>query len=495
MPDIDRSIPIPIYYQLVTLIKHQIEAGVLQPGDRLPTEAEICEQYDISRNPVQRAMRELEAEGVIVRYARRGTFIRHAKTETIHLRVVIPDTRVPVPNAHWQWPLERAVERWSKRHPEAELVIDYDTIPLADLYNTLAYAIAEGSAPDISVLDTVWIAEFAQRRYLYALDEIDPDWASTYGKHFYAPSRIANSFSDTQYGISTNVDISVLWYRKDWFEAEHLTPPQTWDDLIQVCRHFAQPQVRQRYGMSEYPLNFVGGTRGGETTMHQLLPLFWSAGADILENQQINLDQPATYQTLEFLHSLVNTERVAPPTVTQHLWDGALNAFAHGQSALAFGGTYENVIIRSKAGWNRAMFMDRVGFVTPPTAPGGKQAILLGGMAYGIYRQSSQAEIALELLKIMLEPEILKPFSLQMEQSAALLSTDESIRPEENSLLNHTTPLLNLTRSRPSLPSYDQVSRQIQEMIEVVLNNELPIDQAIKRTAERISGITGYPVS
>lgn len=495
MPEIDRSIPIPIYYQLVTLIKQQIETGHLQPGDRLPTEAEICEQYDISRNPVQRAMRELEAEGIIVRYARRGTFIRPATTESIHLRVVIPDTRVPVPNAHWQWPLERAAERWNKQHPTAELTITYGTIPLADLYNTLAYAIAEGNAPDISVLNTVWIAEFAQRRYLYALNEIDPTWPSDYGSRFYESSRAANSFAGAQYGIPTNVDISVLWYRQDWLQAEHLAPPRTWDQLIQVCRHFAQPDVRQRYGLSQYPLSFVGGTRGGETTIHQLLPLFWSAGANILDDQQIHLNQPATYQTLEFLHRLVNTEQIASPNVTQHLWDGALNAFALGQSALAFGGSYENVIIRSKAGWDHATFMNRVGFVPPPTAPGGQKAILLGGMTYGIYRQSSQAKIALELLKNMLEPEILKPFSLQMEQNAAHLSIDESIRPEENSLLNHTAPLLNLARSRPSLANYDQVSRQIQEMIEVVLNNELPIEQAIKRTAERISGITGYPAS
>lgn len=495
MPDIDRSSPIPIYFQLVTLIKHQIETGILQPGDRLPTEAEICEHYDISRNPVQRAMRELEAEGVIVRYARRGTFVQTATDDVIRLRAVIPDTRVPVPNAHWQWPLEKAIDRWNNTHSGRKITIDFETVPLAQLYDTLTYAIAEGSAPDISVLDTVWIAEFAQRRYLYALNEIDRNWAATYGKRFYVPSLVANCFENTQYGISTNVDISVLWYRKDWFSAEHLMPPRTWDGLVEVCKHFARPEVRARYGISPHPLNFVGGTRGGETTVHQLLPLFWSAGAYILDELSVRLDTPGTYQTLQFLYDLVNTEQVAPPSVTQNRWDGALTAFARGEAALAFGGTYENAIIRARAGWDRTDFMQRTAFVPPPTAPGGKQAILLGGMSYGIYRQSTQAEVALDLVKLMLEPDILKPFSLQMEQNAAILPTDKSIRPEENSLLNHTTPLLSQARSRPSLPSYDRVSRQIQEMIEIVLRNEVSIDAAIKRTAERISGITELPVA
>ncbi|MEJ2557294.1 MAG: winged helix-turn-helix domain-containing protein, partial [Anaerolineae bacterium] len=71
MADIDRSLPIPLYYQLKTLIKKQIELGELRPGDKVPTEAELCERYDISRTPVREALLDLVREGLLVRRAGR----------------------------------------------------------------------------------------------------------------------------------------------------------------------------------------------------------------------------------------------------------------------------------------------------------------------------------------------------------------------------------------------------------------------------------------
>lgn len=63
---IDRDVPIPAYYQLKQLIKEQIQQGQLQPGDRLPTEAELCEQYNLSRTPVRQALQELVFEGLLI---------------------------------------------------------------------------------------------------------------------------------------------------------------------------------------------------------------------------------------------------------------------------------------------------------------------------------------------------------------------------------------------------------------------------------------------
>ncbi len=60
------SSDIPLYAQLVGIIKHYISSGALSVGDLLPSETELCRALRISRNTVRQAIGELEDEGLVV---------------------------------------------------------------------------------------------------------------------------------------------------------------------------------------------------------------------------------------------------------------------------------------------------------------------------------------------------------------------------------------------------------------------------------------------
>ena len=60
---IDPTQPIPLYFQLKTLLLEEILEGRYPPESRLPTEHELCERFGISRTPVTRALSELAEEG------------------------------------------------------------------------------------------------------------------------------------------------------------------------------------------------------------------------------------------------------------------------------------------------------------------------------------------------------------------------------------------------------------------------------------------------
>ncbi len=77
---IDRSSAMPFYHQLKVLLRSQIETGELKPGDPLPGELRLCEQYDVSRTVVRQALVELEFEGLVDRQKGRGTFVTAPKT-------------------------------------------------------------------------------------------------------------------------------------------------------------------------------------------------------------------------------------------------------------------------------------------------------------------------------------------------------------------------------------------------------------------------------
>ena len=66
---------IPLYTQLVGIIKRHISSGTLAVGELLPSEAELCRALNISRNTVRQAIGELEEEGLVVRKRGKGTFV------------------------------------------------------------------------------------------------------------------------------------------------------------------------------------------------------------------------------------------------------------------------------------------------------------------------------------------------------------------------------------------------------------------------------------
>jgi len=65
--DLDPTSAIPLYHQLKTHFLERVNRGEFLPGDRIPTEHEICEAYGVSRTTARQALTELADEGVIIR--------------------------------------------------------------------------------------------------------------------------------------------------------------------------------------------------------------------------------------------------------------------------------------------------------------------------------------------------------------------------------------------------------------------------------------------
>lgn len=71
---------IPLYAQLAGIIKNAITSGAVKVGDLLPSEAELCERFEISRNTVRQAIGSLEEAGFVVRKRGKGTFVADPST-------------------------------------------------------------------------------------------------------------------------------------------------------------------------------------------------------------------------------------------------------------------------------------------------------------------------------------------------------------------------------------------------------------------------------
>ena len=65
----------PLYAQLADELRQRIQAGTYPPGERLPTEAALSAAFGLSRITVRQALALLHQDGLIERFAGRGTFV------------------------------------------------------------------------------------------------------------------------------------------------------------------------------------------------------------------------------------------------------------------------------------------------------------------------------------------------------------------------------------------------------------------------------------
>ena len=65
----------PIYAQIIDGFREQIAAGILQPGEKLPSVRELAAALTINPNTIQRAYRQLEMEGWIATVPGKGCFV------------------------------------------------------------------------------------------------------------------------------------------------------------------------------------------------------------------------------------------------------------------------------------------------------------------------------------------------------------------------------------------------------------------------------------
>ena len=66
----------PIYTQITDGFRDQILAGILRPGDKMPSVRELATELTINPNTIQRAYRELENQGWIASVPGKGSFVQ-----------------------------------------------------------------------------------------------------------------------------------------------------------------------------------------------------------------------------------------------------------------------------------------------------------------------------------------------------------------------------------------------------------------------------------
>ncbi|GLZ12140.1 hypothetical protein Acsp04_23750 [Actinomadura sp. NBRC 104425] len=72
----------PAYLRIATHVKKRIDAGLLKPGRPIPSEKQLCQEFEVSRVTARKAVEYLRELGLVHTVPRRGSYVAPRQDET-----------------------------------------------------------------------------------------------------------------------------------------------------------------------------------------------------------------------------------------------------------------------------------------------------------------------------------------------------------------------------------------------------------------------------
>jgi GntR family transcriptional regulator len=210
---IDRNSPVPFYYQLQEILKEEIEQGTWQPGDLLPSEAELEQRFGVSRTVIRQALDVLQADGQISRAKGKRSMVAEPK---------------------FRWEATIGARNWNQAHAPSQVVlgrlIDQRRVPAG---GHVGHLVGLGASDD--VLELTYTQEVAGRpvalSQMYLRPQASPSLAEACAATGQMPL-LAVQGPDvpeqlaSRYGIEISVsDVTVELTELNEFEADLLGVP------------------------------------------------------------------------------------------------------------------------------------------------------------------------------------------------------------------------------------------------------------------------------
>lgn len=127
------------YEEIAEFLRQAIRSGQFEPGDPLPSEAELCERFTSSRGPVRQAMATLRSEGLISSgRGRRSIVLDASRTESFEAMISVTAWLTQLgyePGQKTEWIARRPADATlaaALEIPEGDPVVSYHRVRFAN---------------------------------------------------------------------------------------------------------------------------------------------------------------------------------------------------------------------------------------------------------------------------------------------------------------------------------------------------------------------------
>jgi ABC-type glycerol-3-phosphate transport system substrate-binding protein len=362
---------------------------------------------------------------------------------------------------------QEAVKRFEKENPDIK--IEVTTIPYPEYQQRLLTAVQSGNGPDVSTVDQIWNAAFAEAGAITKLDSMAASSGLKADAFFPGAWESAN-YKGALWGVPFNVDVWFFGFvNKKLFQQAGVDPQTvaTWSGLKAAAPKLTDKSKGQFFigltgSKSEYPVVMTDS-------------FVYSNGGSVLDaNGKCALTSKEAVEALTFYKDLA---AYTPAGILNASDENMRELFLNGTLAMELWPALEQPTLqKSKIDWDLI-----AGF-----APDGKKAVgTYGGWNLVLYQQSPHREAAWKFIQFMTRPDVngavVDLIPANVEAAKAFLQAN---RVHPDVILDH----LNHAKPRPLSPHYLEVSEAQQEMVQKFLSGT-SVEDAAKAACAKIDAL------
>ena len=352
------------------------------------------------------------------------------------------------------------ISAFEKQYPKIHVTLQSAPTDTDTNRASLITTISGGSArPDVFMGDVIWPAQFGAHGLAVPLSKYLP---SSYWSSF-APGLVKGAtYKGQTYGAPFFEDQGFLYYRKDLLAKEHMSVPQTWQQLE------TEAVALKNKGLVKYGFVWQGASYEGLTC--NFMEYLGSAGGSVLNSSltKSTVDSAAGMKALSFMRSLI-TSGASPSAVTTFQEPQAMSTFATGQAAFLrnwdYGWSYANTAS------SPSKVVGKVGVAPLPAFQGQPYpgTSNIGGWNLYINPHSKNQAADLTFIKWMTSPAAQTILATRFSEIPTVQSVRSSSAVVKVNPVLATVPHTRLIPRPAQTPQYAKVSQALYTNINSVL--------------------------
>lgn len=362
-------------------------------------------------------------------------------------------------------------------------------LPSDGYQDRVALDLSSGSAPDLIMVDSFLVAEYAGTGYLLPLDDMVKGWDQF---QYYSKGLLdVASFNGKLYALPTDTDVRMLWYnRADFAKAGLPDPwaPKSWDDVL------AAAQKLKDAGVTDPWIIPAGTKREEAATMQGFYMALLGAGNPAGDTNRLRVrdqdkwigDSPAIRATLKLYHDVYVDKKLGDPSVNYTLDDaGVRKALLDGTIGILASGSWENACFWDCTGKNLPSQAERDKIVAYAPWPGdgkpGNKATtnISGGWTIAINAKAADPKTAFKVLTAIFDKKNFLDWTVTNHRMAVRSDIASDPAYTQDPYLARATELAKDTTGRDTVPGYAKVSALVQQATAEILDGK-SVDDVVK---------------
>jgi multiple sugar transport system substrate-binding protein len=360
---------------------------------------------------------------------------------------------------------EAMAEEFEKANPDIDVQIE--VVAWDNLEQKLTTDVAGGTAPDISIIGTRWLAGYVQEGIAEPLDDyMSEEFKAKFIDTFMSPS----VFDGTTYGLPVAASARAMYYNKAIFEQAGIAePPTTWDELKAAAAKITALEG-DVYGF---------GIQGKEIeTDAYWYYAFWTHGGELLQDGRSGIASAAGVQAANLYKSMID-EGLTQPGVTGYNRENLQDLFKQGRLGMVLTGPFLLPQLKAEA--------PDIEFGVAPIPEGTTRA------TYGVTDSIimfADSDVKEDAWKFLEEAAFADKWRREFTQKESFLPVLKSVANDpsfkDDPYLAAFTEMLPYAKFAPIIPNWEEMADATTRALQQIYLGEAAPEQALGEAAARI---------